>query len=160
MLRFSTKHQRNDEPIVARADSTIRTAISLEGSFLPARQIGRSPTKVRRSVMENRSLMMNVARCEQTPFANGLRRLTNQDAIHNHISARRKVGGSKLVFGRNVRGKNIGFALRPTSSPFFKSVRATRTLSRGSSLIILFCIDKLRFWLMFPFVSDVVWARQ
>src|SRR3954468_8133205 len=107
------KYQWNDEPIISRAHLAIGTAIPLEESFFPSRHIGRSPTKLRPFVMEPGSLMMNVARREQTTFANRLRRLSNQNAIHDHISARGKVGGRKLVLSRDVRGKNIGLLLQP-----------------------------------------------
>src|SRR5208337_2519615 len=109
-IAIFTKHQRNHEPVVARANLAIFTVIATESALLPARDIRGRPVKMGVSAREVRCVVLHIPRAQQAAARDRLTHASYNATVHDDFRANRQIFDRELLLGRNVGQRNIGCA--------------------------------------------------
>jgi hypothetical protein len=80
-----TKNEWDDEPIVARTDLPVRSAVSEKFPVLPGRNIGWTPPKLLRFLVILGGFVANVAYRQQLALLNGFEGLADENTVHRDI---------------------------------------------------------------------------
>src|SRR3989442_576611 len=86
-----TEYERNNQPIIARANLAIATVITEEFALAPAGNIWSGPIVGLRFVVERRRCMTDSDRRQQFSLANRLRGSADQNTVHDDLAAGRNL---------------------------------------------------------------------
>ncbi len=100
--------ERDDEPVVAGANLSIRAVVAKKGALTPRRNVGRRPTGGFRTGMEVGGGVANVASGEKVSLADGLGGGADEKTVHADFVAGVNILREEFVFGGNVREEGVG----------------------------------------------------
>src|SRR5215831_4709064 len=99
------EYQRDNEPVVARADLAVGAAVTAEFLACPTRDVGRSPAEFFRLFMEGGGVVANIACRQQIAFPDWFNGFANHYTVHQDRIARGEIANGELVLRGNGGSK-------------------------------------------------------
>src|ERR1700761_7041154 len=101
------EHQRNYQPVIARAYLAVRTMVTVKGTRRPGGDIWSRPGIFAHLGAKAGGIVLHVARAEQAAARDRLANNTDNSAVHDDLVPDGEITDGKLLLGRYVGRRNI-----------------------------------------------------